>query len=529
MEAARVHRRRYAILGVLCLSLFLIVVDNTIVNVALPTLVRELGATSSQLAWIVDAYSLVFAGLLLAMGSLGDRYGRKGALSVGLGVFVTFSTLAAFTDSAGALIAARAVMGIGAALIFPATLAILANVFTEPRERAKAIGIWAAVTGAAVALGPISGGFLLQHFWWGSVLIVNLPIGLIALALGAWLVPTSRDPEAPRLDLVGVALSIVAVAGLVYTIIEAPGRGWSSTTTLASFVGVAAAAIAFVWWERRVAQPMLDVRIFTNARFSAASGAVMLAFFALFGFVFLLTQYLQFVRGYDTLAAGVRTLPFAFATGAVAPMAPRIVQRFGTKRIVALGLALMSGGFVIAALLTATAPYLLVAVSASIMGAGLGLTTSPATESIMGSLPPEKAGVGSAVNDTTREVGGTLGVAVLGSLLASLYGGHVADGLRGLPLPDEARRIAGESVGAAFEVARRATEQAGPQAGASIRRVASAAFMDGFHAGSWVAAGVALAGAAAALAFLPARADTSTADATAAAGTNGEPEPALVG
>ena len=313
----------------------------------------------------------MFAGLLLAMGSLGDRYGRKGALSLGLGVFVTFSTLAAFTDSAGALIAARAVMGVGAALIFPATLAILANVFTEPRERAKAIGIWAAVTGAAVALGPVSGGFLLKHFWWGSVLIVNLPIGLIALALGAWLVPTSRDPEAPRLDLVGVALSIVAVAGLVYTIIEAPGRGWSSTATLASFVGVAAAATAFVWWERRVA--------------------------------------------------------------------------------------------------------------------------------------------------------------VLGSLLASLYGGRVADGLRALPMPDEARRIAGESVGAAFEVARRATEQAGPEAGASIRRIASAAFMDGFHTGSWVAAGVALAGAAAALAFLPARASHTPTNADEATDTNGEPERALVG
>ena len=512
MDATLVHRRRYAILGVLCLSLFLIVVDNTIVNVALPTLVRELGATSSQLAWIVDAYSLVFAGLLLAMGSLGDRYGRKGALSLGLVVFVTFSTIAAFTDSPGALIATRAVMGVGAALIFPATLAILANVFTNPRERAKAIGIWAAVTGAAVALGPISGGFLLQHFWWGSVLIVNLPIGLVALALGAWLVPTSRDPAAPRLDLVGVALSIVAVGGLVYTIIEAPDRGWSSLVTLASFAGIALAAAAFVWWERHSAQPMLDVRIFSNARFSAASGSVMLAFFALFGFVFLLTQYLQFVRGYDTLAAGVRTLPFALATGSVAPIAPRLVQRFGTKRIVALGLAFMAAGFVIAAALSATAPYVIVAISASIMGAGLGLTTSPATESIMGSLPPEKAGVGSAVNDTTREVGGTLGVAVLGSLLASLYGSRVADGLRALPLPDEGRAAARESVGAAFEVARRATEQAGPEAGAFIRRVASAAFMDGFHVGSWVAAGVALAGAAAALAFLPARAGDTTVD-----------------
>ena len=506
MDHALIHRRRYAILGVLCLSLFLIVVDNTIVNVALPTLVRDLGATSTQLAWVVDAYSLVFAGLLLAVGSLGDRYGRKGALSLGLALFIGFSTLASFMGSAGSLIAARAAMGVGAALIFPATLAILANVFTEAGERAKAIGIWAAVTGAAVALGPISGGFLLQHFWWGSVFIVNLPVGLVALGLGAWLVPTSSDPGAARLDLPGAGLSIAAIAGLVYTIIEAPKHGWSSTLTLGSFVAVAALFAAFIAWERRAAQPMLDVRIFANARFSAASGAVMMAFFALFGFVFLLTQYLQFVRGYDTLAAGVRTLPFALATGAVAPIAPRLVHRVGTKRIVALGLALMAVGFVLSANFSATVPYAVIALAAAIMGAGLGLTTSPATESIMGSLPPEKAGVGSAVNDTTREVGGTLGVAVLGSLLASVYGSRVAEGLKGLPLPAAADKAAQESVGAAFEVARQATEQAGPQAGALIRKVASAAFVDGFHLGSWVAAGAALAGALGALAFLPARA-----------------------
>lgn len=506
MEPSLVHRRRYAILGVLCLSLFLIVVDNTIVNVALPTLVRELGATSSQLAWVVDAYSLVFAGLLLAMGSLGDRFGRKGALQLGLVTFVGFSTVAAFSGSVGALIAARAAMGIGAALIFPATLAILANVFTDPKERAKAIGIWAAVTGAAVALGPISGGFLLEHFWWGSVLIVNLPIGLVALALGAWLVPTSRDPEAPRLDPVGVGLSVAAIVGLVYTIIEAPKHGWGSPLTVGSFVAVAVAFVAFVAWERRSDHPMLDVSVFTNARFSAASGAVMLAFFALFGFVFLLTQYLQFVRGYDTLDAGVRTLPFAIATGSVAPIAPRLVNRWGTKRIVAAGLALMAVGFVIAANLSATVPYAVIALSAMIMGAGLGLTTSPATESIMGSLPTEKAGVGSAVNDATREVGGTLGVAVLGSLLTSVYGSRVLDGLAGLPLPGAARNAATESVGAAFAVAEQATAQAGPQAGQLIRDVASSAFVDGFHLGSWVAGGVALLGAIAALIWLPARA-----------------------
>ena len=506
MDSTTIHRRRYAILAVLCLSLFLIVVDNTITNIALPTLVRELHASNTQLAWVVDAYSLVFAGLLLAMGSLGDRYGRKGALTIGLIVFTTFSTVAAFTHSPAQLIAARAVMGAGAALIFPATLAVLANVFTDPRERAKAIGIWAAVTGAAVALGPISGGFLLEHFWWGSVFFVNLPIGLLALVAGRVLIPTSRDPNAPRLDLRGAALSIAGITGLIYAIIEAPKHGWLSATTLSLFGAAIVALAAFVWWERRIDHPMLDVSVFASARFSAASGAVTLAFFALFGFIFMLTQYLQFVRGYGTLAAGVRTLPFAIATGIAAPLAPRLAQRFGTKRIVSAGLASMSAGLVIAATTGATTPYRVIALSAMVMGAGLGLTTSPATESIMGSLPKEKAGIGSAVNDTTREVGGTLGVAVISSLLASVYASRLDDGLRNLPLPAEARAAARESIGAAFAVAEQATQTAGPQAGQLIRQTASSAFVDGFHLGAWVAAAVALAGSLAALRFLPAHA-----------------------
>ena len=513
METDLVHRRRWLILGVLCLSLFLIVVDNTIVNVALPSLVEQLGATSSQLAWVVDAYSLVFAGLLLAMGSLGDRYGRKGALALGMGWFVATSTVAAFTKNPGQLIAARAAMGIGAALIFPATLAILANVFTDARERAKAIGLWAAVTGAAVALGPISGGFLLQHFWWGSVFLVNLPIGITALVLGLVFVPSSRDEHAPGIDLPGVVLSIGAISSLVYAIIEGPRNGWASGRTATLGTLAAVLLVAFVLWERRAAHPMLDVSVFTNARFSAASGAVMLAFFALFGFVFMLTQYLQFVRGYDTLAAGVRTLPFAIATGIFAPIAPQLVHRVGTKIVVASGLVMMALGLVIAATCDATTPYRIVALAAIVMGAGLGLTTSPATESIMGSLPPEKAGVGSAVNDTTREVGGTLGVAVLGSLLASLYATRFDHATAALPLPPAARAIARESIGAGFAVADRATAQFGAQAGTTIRQAASSAFVDGFRLGCWVAAAVAILAAVGAYVFLPARAaeETSTA------------------
>ena len=316
-----IHQRRWRILAVLSLSLFLVVVDNTIVNVALPTLSRELGATTSQLQWIVDAYSLVFAGLLLAGGSLGDRFGRKGALQVGLVLFASTSVLAAFAGTANQLIGARALMGVGAALIFPATLAILTNVFTDPTERAKAIGIWSGVSGLAVALGPVTGGWLLEHFAWGSIFFVNVPIVLLALVVGQRLLPTSRDPHAGRFDTNGLILSIAGVSLLVWTVIEAPSHGWTSATTLAGFVAAIGIIAGFVVWERQREQPMLDVRIFRNARFSAASLAVAVAFFALFGFIFLITQYFQFVRGFSTLSAGVHTLPFAVAAGLAAPLA----------------------------------------------------------------------------------------------------------------------------------------------------------------------------------------------------------------
>ncbi len=293
----RVHRRRWATLAVLCVSLLVIVIDNTIVNVALPTLVRDLGTSISDLQWVVDAYTLVFAGLLLTAGSLGDRFGRKGALTAGLVVFGAASAAAAFAGGVDSLIAARAVMGIGAALIMPATLSILTNVFTDARERALAIGLWSGVAGIAVALGPVTGGFLLEHFWWGSVFIVNVPIVIAAIVAGHFLVPTSRNPKRPRLDLVGAGLSIVGLGALVAAIIEAPSNGWTNPVIVAGFAIAAVALVAFVWWERRIDEPMLDVRFFANPRFTAASVNVTLVFFALFGFIFLATQYLQFVLG----------------------------------------------------------------------------------------------------------------------------------------------------------------------------------------------------------------------------------------
>jgi EmrB/QacA subfamily drug resistance transporter len=493
--------RRWRILAVLCVSLFVIVMDNTIVNVALPTLARELDAGTSSLQWIVDAYTLVFAGLLLAAGGLGDRFGRKGALLAGLLVFGTFSTAGAFASSAGQLIGARALMGVGAALIFPATLALIVNVFTDPRERAGAIGIWTAIAGVGVALGPITGGWLLEHFSWGSVFLVNVPVALVGVVGVLALVPRSRDPFAPGLDLIGLGLSIAGVALLVWSLIEAPSNGWLSAATAGGIAGAAALLATFAWWELRVTNPLLDVHLFRKMRFTAASLAITLGFFALFGFIFLVTQYLQLVKGYSALEAGVRTLPFAFAMVVAAVTSPRIERRVGTKLVVAAGLTLMAAGFAIASTNDASTPYSVIATAMILMGFGLGSAAAPATESIMASLPAAKAGVGSAVNDTTREVGGTLGVAVLGSIMASVYGGRIVDALSGMPLPAGARAAAGDSLAAALQVA----GSVGGSAGRGIALAAQDAFVHAFQIGSVVTGSVALAGALLALLFLPAR------------------------
>jgi EmrB/QacA subfamily drug resistance transporter len=493
--------RRWRILAVLCISLLIIVADNTIVNVALPTLARELNAGTSSLQWIVDAYTLVFAGLLLAAGGLGDRFGRRGGLLAGLLVFGAFSAAGAFAANSGQLIAARAFMGVGAAFIFPSTLAIIVNVFTDARERAAAIGIWTAIAGVGVALGPISGGWLLEHFSWGSVFLVNVPIALVGIVGTLLLVPTSRDPGAPRLDLPGLGLSIAGVTLLVWSLIEAPRNGWISIETIAGIAGAAALLGLFVWWERRIPAPLLDVNLFRNMRFTAASLAITLGFFALFGFIFLVTQYLQLVKGYSTFQAGVRTLPFAFAMVAAAITSPIAVRRMGTKLVVATGLVLMAGGFAVAATNDASTPYSVIASAMIMLGFGLGSAAAPATESILASLPKEKAGVGSAVNDTTREVGGTLGVAVLGSIMASVYGGRILDALSGTPLPRGLRAAAGDSLAAALQIA----GDVGGSVGQGIALTAQDAFVNAFQIGSVVTGAVALAGAVIALLFLPAR------------------------
>ncbi len=504
------YERRWWVLAVLAISVFLVVVDNLIVNVALPTLQDDLHASTTSLQWIVDSYALVFAGLLLAGGGIGDRYGRKRSLQVGLVIFAACSGMAAFSGSTNSLIFWRGAMGIGAALVFPATLAIITNLFVDPIERAKAIGLWSAVSGMAVAFGPVVGGFMLKHFWWGSVFLVNLPIVAISIVAGARLIPDSRNPDAHKLDKIGFLLSVVGIGSLVYTVIESPHWGWGSAKSNLGFGIAIFTLIGFVLFESKKDEPLLEVKFFKNARFSAATGSIGIAFFCLFGFTFLVTQYFQFVRGYDTLSAGVHTLPFAVGAGVTAPLAARAALKFGTKRIVALGLFNMSLGLLIASRMDAQSSYWgHVIIAMVLMANGLSFVTSPSTDAVMGSLPREKAGVGSAVNDISREVGGTLGVAIVGSVFVSLYTPRLVENFAKIPgLVDALNKInpslyptAKDSVGAAFGIAKKAPVSVRPQ----VLNAVSDSFVHGFQTASLVGVGMALVGSIFALKFLPAR------------------------
>jgi EmrB/QacA subfamily drug resistance transporter len=416
-------------------------------------------------------------------------------------VFAAGSIFAMHVDSASMLIAARAVMGVGGALIMPATLSILTNVFTDPGERAKAIAMWASVGGLAVALGPVTGGFILEHFSWTAVFALNIPIAVVAVCAGRVAVPTSRDPETPPLDVPGALLSMVGLGSLVWSIISAGESGWTGTGPLTGFAIAAVAALAFVAWERHTPHPMLDVTFFKNARFTAASLGVMLGYFAMFGSLFLMSQLLQFVLGYSALDAGVRLLPFALSMAAFSTVSTKLVDRFGTKVVVVGGMGLVALGLLWAASLGSGSTYFEYLPGMLLMGTGIALTWAPTTESIMGSLPAAKAGVGSAVNDTVREVGGALGVAVLGSVLASQYTGAISSTTAALPT--DSAHLAGDSLGGAVVVA----QQVGGPSGAAILEAAQAAYVDGFGLALTIAAAVAAAGAVVAAIWLPARAE----------------------
>ena len=499
VERPEGFERRWWILGVLCLSLLIVGLDNTILNVALPTLSRDLHASTSQLQWIVDAYTLVFASLLLTTGSLSDRFGRRSALSVGLVIFGSGSVASAFAGSATVLIATRALMGVGGALIMPSTLSILTNVFPA-EERGRAIGIWAGVSGLGIGIGPVVGGWLLTHFWWGSVFLVNVPVVIVALVAGRLIVPNSRDPHAPKLDPLGALLSIVGLVSLVYGIIEAPSHGWTDPAILAAFAVAILTLGTFVLWELKSDHPMLNVRFFENPRFTAANISVTLVFFALYGSLFFLTQYLQFVLGYTPLQAGLRVAPIALAIIVVSPLAGRLVLPLGNKVLVVVGMLTVAVALWFLSTASVVSGYPKVLASLMILGTGISLAMTPATESIMGSLPLEKAGVGSAMNDTTRQIGGALGVAILGSIFSIAYTNAIAPALKALPA--SLAGAANNSVGAALQIASRA----GGDGGRALAEVARSSFIHGMDRALFVAAAVAIAGALVALVWLPAHA-----------------------
>jgi DHA2 family multidrug resistance protein-like MFS transporter len=494
------HPRRWAILSVLVVSLLVVVLDNTVLNVALGVIadpVTGLGATQGQLEWSINSYTLVFAGLLFTAGVLGDRFGRRRMLMIGLVLFGLSSLASAYAQDPTQLIVARALMGIGGAAVMPATLSIISNVF-DPRERAKAIGVWAGAVGLAVAIGPIVAGLLLERFWWGSVFLINVPIVIAGLVAVAVLVPESRDPSPGKIDIWGVGLSIVGLVLFVYGIIDGGEHGFDRPRAWGTIAVGALVIAAFVWFESRLRFPSLDVRLFRNPAFSAAVGAVGLVFFASMGVFFFSVFYMQLVRGYTPLQSGLLLLPFAAAQLIFAPRSAAFVRRFGPKAVCATGLALVTAALVGMAFMETDTPLWILGVIFFVMGAGMANVMAPATESVMSTLPREKAGVGSAVSNTIRQLGGSLGVAVLGSVLAASYRDSMADTVATLPEP--VRRAAGESIAGAYGVA----EAIGP-AGQNLIGPANAAFVDAMHLASGVAAVFGVVATIVVLAWMPRR------------------------
>lgn len=506
------YDRRWWTLGVLCLSLFIVFVGNSSLNVTLPTLSRDLHATSSQLQWVVAIYSLVFAGLLFTTGALGDRFGRKGALQLGFLLFLAGAALAAVSHSMGQLIACRALMGAGAAFIMPSTLSILINVF-PPHERGRAIAIWASITGAAGALGPVASGALLGHFWWGSVFLINVPVIALALAAGHFLVPKSRDPQEARLDPGGAMLSTVGIASLVYGLIQAPAQGWLTGATLGAFALAVVALGAFVAWELRVKEPMLDMRFFRNPAFSTGTGGMILVFLAMYGVIFLLTQQFQLILGYTALGAAVRMLPIAVIMLAVAPRTPKITARFGAHRTVAAGMLFLAVGLLAMRGIGVHANYWYIVATIIPVVTGMALSIAPMTSSIMSAVPPRRAGAGSAMNDATRELGAALGVAVLGSLAASRYSGQLLPLVSHLPVA--ARAAAQSSLAGALQAA----QSLPPAAAHTLVLGADKAFIGGIHLAVTVGAVLAMVSSAIVFRYLP--------HLTASHGNHEQPAPEL--
>ncbi len=491
-EQPTIQARRWFLLGIMNLSLVLVVMSVSGLNTALPTMQGDLDASASELQWIVDAYAVLFAGLLLTAGALGDRFGRKRALIGGLLVFAVSALLGGLATNATQVIASRALMGVGAAFIMPATLSIITSIF-PPHERTKAIAIWAGFAGAGGSLGPIVTGGLLESYWWGSTLLVNVPIALAVVA-AVWLAaPDSRDDTHTPLDPAGALLSLVGLSALIFGIIQGPEDGWTSGVVLAAFAVAAVGLSLFIWWERRTEHPMLPLNFFRDRRFSTGSAAITASFFVMFGFFFLMTQYLQFGREYSPLEAGLASLPLALTFVVVSPRSAALSERYGAGRVMGVGLAIVAVGFGVLTTLTTDTSYLVIGAAFTILGAGMGITAAPATGEIMSAVPLSKAGVGSAVNDTTRELGGALGIALLGSVANTAYRSNV--NLDGLALPPEAADTARESIGAASAIA-----DTLPNGGEVVAQAASA-FTDAFTMANGVALAIAVGAAVGVLAW----------------------------
>ncbi len=492
---------RAAILVVLCLSLLLVSLDNTVLNIALPTLVRDLHANESDLQWIVDSYAVIYAGLLLMAGSLGDRFGRKRIFLVGLVIFGAGSAGSAFSGSVTRLVLARAIMGVGAACVMPSTLAILTNVFTGTRSQSRAIGVWSGTAGIGIAVGPILGGWLLAHFWWGSVFLINTPIALVGAVATILLIPESKSAKRRPIDFVGFVLSTVGLGALLFSIIEIPERGWSSPVVAVSGVFSLVVLAGFGIWEVNSKHPMLVLRPFRDRRFSVAMGAAALAIFSLMGLFFVLTQYLQFALGYSAFGTGIRILPVAGVLLLASPASSYLDHWFGTKAVVAVGLILTAAGLWQLSLTTQADTFSHALLGFIVLGVGAGFILAPSTSSVMGSLPQSRVGVGSATNSTAIQTGGALGVAILGSVLSVRYQAHMGAVLSGHKVPQIARQAIMGSIGGAQMVA----DHVGGKLGTALADTARVGFISGMDLALKVAAVVVVVSVVAVLAGLPSR------------------------
>ena len=504
--------------------MLVVVLDNSILKVALRDIQQSLQATQGELEWAINSYTLVFAGLLFTYGVLGDRFGRRRALVLGLTIFGVASALSAFASTPDQLIIGRALMGVGGAAVLPSTLSIISNVF-EPAERGRAIAIWAGATGVAVALGPITGGVLLAHFWWGSVFLVNVPVVLFGLVAIMRIVPESMDPQRSKLDPVGVGLSIIGILAVVFGIIKGgESSDWTSGSVLVPLLGGLAVLVAFGWWEKRIDHPALDISLFRNPAFSAACAATTLAFFALFGAAFYVSLYLQYARGFTALQAGFTFLPVAVALMTFAPRSAALVKTYGAKRVCGGGLLTVMVSFGGYHFVDVHTPLVVVLVLLLLQGIGMAHIVAPATEAMMATLPRDRVGAGSSVNNTVRQVGGALGVAVLGSVLASSYRAQVAGAVQ--QLPPGLRAPAQESIGGALAVAEKLPGAAGAQLAAAARD----GFVAAMHATSTVSSLVALLGALVVFRYMPGRpAETPNLEADPAAADPADPAATTAG